>query len=208
MEPTQQKPIATWNTARDVWERPQTHGLFCEHLDVFSEIFPTSGMTVNGVAYELPTWEPHTVGSGCSSLLPTVTTSESTGPGNGPNKTGGDNLRTVVSLLPTTTATDAKGSRNMTASRKPGAVFNAGMTLTDAITLLPSPRASEGEKGGPNMRGSKGDLMLSSAVTRIGVSTPQLSDDGSKLWEDVPLPLPSQLAGMVGTDSQQGLLNG
>ena len=31
-------------------------------------------MTLRGVAYELPTWEPHTGGSGCSSshgLLPT-----------------------------------------------------------------------------------------------------------------------------------------
>jgi hypothetical protein len=30
--------------------------------------------------------------------------------------------------------------------------------------LLPTPRATDGEKGGPNQRGSKGDLMLPSAV--------------------------------------------
>ena len=45
-------------------------GLFCEHLDVFSETFPTSGMTRSGTAYELPTSERHTGGS-ASSLLPT-----------------------------------------------------------------------------------------------------------------------------------------
>jgi hypothetical protein len=47
--------------------------LFCEHLAVYSEVFPTSGMTVNGVAYELPTWEPATDDSGSSSLLKTPT---------------------------------------------------------------------------------------------------------------------------------------
>ena len=132
------QPLAIWNSARDVWETPQTGGLFCEHLDVYSETFPTSGMTANGAAYALPTWEPPTDDSGYSSLLPTVTTSETTGAGSGPNKTGGPNLRT-------------------------------------AVTLLPSPRASEGEKGGPNMRGSKGDLMLSSAAVRI-FQTPSVAD--------------------------------
>ena len=72
---TQQQPIAIWSTARDVWEIPQTEGLFCEHLDVFSETFPTSGMTRNGMAYELPTWVRRMDGSGYSSLpvLPTPT---------------------------------------------------------------------------------------------------------------------------------------
>lgn len=64
------KPVAIWNSARDVWETPATEGFFCEHLDVFSETFPTSGMTVNGAAYALPTWEPATDGSGSSSLPP------------------------------------------------------------------------------------------------------------------------------------------
>lgn len=75
MEHIQQQPIAVWSTARDVWETPQTEGLFCEHLDVFSETFPTSGMTRNGMAYELPTWAPRMDGSGYSSLpvLPTPT---------------------------------------------------------------------------------------------------------------------------------------
>ena len=74
MEPTQQQPIAIWSTARDVWEIPQTEGLFCEHLDVFSETFPTSGMTRNGMAYELPTWVPRMGDSGYSSS-PTVVAS-------------------------------------------------------------------------------------------------------------------------------------
>ena len=186
-----QKPyqLATWSSEKDFWENGED---IFGHSDVYSETWPTSGTMRNGAAYALPTWEPRTDDSASSSLqsgtrnlpppttrehkdnvirmephrpndtdtlaralvvlLPTVTTSEATGSGNGPNKTGGDNLRTVV-------------------------------------TLLPSPRASEGEKGGPNMRGSKGDLMLSSAVHRLaGESTSPLYV-GGKPCEEPPLPL-------------------
>lgn len=33
--------------------------------------------------------------------------------------------------------------------------------------MLPTPRATDGTKGGPNQRGSSGDLMLPSAVHRL-----------------------------------------
>src|SRR5690625_7149125 len=65
----QHKVIATWNSDRDLWETSQT-SLF-EPLAVYSETWPTSRMTRNGTAYELPTSEHHTTGSGSSSLLPT-----------------------------------------------------------------------------------------------------------------------------------------
>ena len=41
---------------------------------VYSATFPTSGMTLSGAAYGLPTWEPAMAGSVCSSspgVLPT-----------------------------------------------------------------------------------------------------------------------------------------
>lgn len=201
-------------------------------------------------------------------LLATPTTSEATGSGNGPKKTGGDNLRTQVALLPTPTAQAGKhladdrglGSRDdtnlwsvagrisngetasllevqgMTAKpeeltgdlpllptpvaqpsgntpenhlrKKPGrkvvtdlAILVENDPLTTGGKLLPSPRASEGVKGGPNMRGSKGDLMLSSAVHRLtGETTPseELSNgDASESGPD------QALQGMrEGADSQ------
>ena len=224
------KPIATWNPARDVWETPQTEGLFCEHLDVYSETFPTSGMTANGEAYALPTWEPRTAGSESSysppsALLMTPVAAEGTKP---------SNVMGVARRLTT------------------GQVFLTNqivtlMGLDPSEKLLPSPRASEGEKGGPNMRGSKGDLMLSSAVThllptpkasdgmmgtpatsgrpvegptflatqvmlqqghlehrRTGASTNPRSDAGKQLWEDVPLPLLNPQGAMADTDSVPG----
>jgi hypothetical protein len=57
--------IAKWNGARNVWERKRTRA--CGHSALFSETWPTSGMMLGGVAYELPTWEPLTSGSGSSS---------------------------------------------------------------------------------------------------------------------------------------------
>lgn len=73
------RPIARWNPARDVWEVPETDNLLCAHWDVFSETFPTSGMTVAGTAYELPTSEPRMDGSASSSLLPTPSVADSMG---------------------------------------------------------------------------------------------------------------------------------
>ena len=70
MEHSAPTPLARWSTARDAWEVPNTEGLFCEHLVVFSETFPTSGSMLNGTAYALPTSEPATDDSGCS-YLPT-----------------------------------------------------------------------------------------------------------------------------------------
>lgn len=175
--------LATWNSARDVWETPQTEGLLCAHLDVFSGTFPTSGSMRSGEAYELPTWEPATDVSASSSLLLTPVASEGEKAtfqqGSAQRSLTGqpfltNQIRDVYDLnarmLPTPTVSDTNGA---------GKHGDGGLDLRTAVSLLPSPRASEGEKGGPNMRGSKGDLMLSSAVHRlIGESTNPPSDAG------------------------------
>ena len=199
------RQIARWNPARDVWETSQQ--AICGHSAVFSETWPTSGMTHAGTAYEQPTSEPHTDGSG-SSLLPTpaanlgehrrdngqpperrkaagrqVSTADvvchllptpeaklaTSGPDYaraGRETSGGDDLATSLArLLPTPRATE----RMQHNSR------DAGMALSAQIMeLLPTPRATDGTKGGPNQRGSSGDLMLPSAVMLL--PTPQVTD--------------------------------
>ena len=64
------QPIATWNTVRGVWETDQGN-LLCEHLGLFSETWPTSGMTLGGRVFGLPTLE-HRTNDSESSLLPTL----------------------------------------------------------------------------------------------------------------------------------------
>ena len=93
--------------------------------------------------------------SGTSTLLPTPRTSDTNGAGR--HGAGGLDLRTAVhGLLPTPRAT--RGGSN-----------------TETVDLLPTPRATDGTKGGPNQRGSSGDLMLPSAVTLL--PTPAVNDD-------------------------------
>ena len=57
--------------------------------------------------------------------------------------------------------------------------------------LLPTPRATDGTKGGPNQRGSSGDLMLPSAVALMG--TPRASE-----WKG---------SGPVGSKSHEHMLS-
>ena len=75
-------PLATWNPDRDCWET-EVVDIF-GHSDVYSETWPTSGMTRNGTAYALPTWAHPTSGSASSSsppaeMLPTPGAADGTG---------------------------------------------------------------------------------------------------------------------------------
>lgn len=158
------KLIARWNPARDVWET-ETTGLFCEHSDVFSATWPSSGTTRAGVAYEQPTSVPLTDGSASSSLLQTPSVSDATG---GHLTRGGERSGELLlpgqvrSLLPTPRTSDTNGA---------GQHGDGGMDLRTVVDLLPTPRATDGTKGGPNQRGSSGDLMLPSAVQLLPTPT-------------------------------------
>jgi DNA (cytosine-5)-methyltransferase 1 len=68
----------------------------------------------------------------------------------------------ALRLLPTPVSSDANG---------PGAHGEGGADLRTTVSLLPTPRATDGTKGGPNQRGSSGDLMLPSAVTLLPTPT-------------------------------------
>jgi hypothetical protein len=109
-------------------------------------------------------------------LLPTPRASETGTPG----RRASDGFRpplseVVLPLLPTPTASnpndgedleswEARRQRNLAK----GVNGNGqGTPLGVAVRLLPTPRASDGEKGGPNQRGSSGDLTLPSAAVRL-----------------------------------------
>ncbi len=70
---------------------------------------------------------------------------------------------------PRTAASDCSSSPTLptprtTDARDAGVHGTGGLDLRTAVSLLPTPRASDGEKGGPNQRGSSGDLMMPSAA--------------------------------------------
>ena len=153
------KQVAIWNSARDVWEIPQTEGFFCEHLDVFSETFPTSGMTASGAAYELPTWEPATPGSGYLSspdaaLLPTVTTQDAANNG-GPSQFERNTppLNTRVLMLGTPTAALAGGVQTL----------EVQVGGRQKFKTLPTPTVSD--TNGPGIHGDGGAGLEDNSLT-------------------------------------------
>ncbi len=82
-------------------------------------------------------------------------------------------------LLPTPKTTDAQHSSPADLKR-----HNPGLRAVSG--LLPTPRATDGTNGGPNQRGSSGDLMLPSAVHLL--PTPACNDMGEgktvEAWDE------------------------
>jgi DNA (cytosine-5)-methyltransferase 1 len=131
-----------------------------------------------------------------ATLLPTPRTSDTNGAG--AHGDGGLDLRTAVSLLPTPTANDYKGSTS--GRREIGEHRHQLDAVTEGMAqrLLPTPRDGDGEKGGPNQAGSSGDLMLPSAVqpARWGDYATAIAR-----WEAITRPAPeaTQPTGRAGT---------
>lgn len=103
----------------------------------------------------------------------------------GREDSGGDDLVTRVTMLPTATAMDHKASG--------GGYSQNNRTLTDATArYLPTARAGDGEKGGPNQRGSSGDRMLPSAVQDWREYEPAIRRQEKVFGR--PAPLPTELS--------------
>jgi hypothetical protein len=103
-------------------------------------------------------------------LLPTPTASDAK---NCTHRTqaGGPSLPDQARLLPTARAVPIN-TDTRTVGRHAGTVFRPppsqqALPLDDPTAFLPTPRATDGTKGAPAQRGSKGDLMLPSAVLRL-----------------------------------------
>ena len=192
-------PLATWNPDRDCWET-EVVDIF-GHSDVFSETWPTCGMTRNGVAYALPTWEPPTSGSASSSSPPAKTfrtpaAAEAEGGPRNRNRPGATmrlsdqvreemedgNLR--VFKTPTSQLAVNGGSQHPDNRRAGG----HGPTLADEVEhLLPTPVTQPDTGNGHAWNLGKEAQKI---ATRTGDPTPPPSTAGNPSWEDVPLPLP------------------
>ena len=168
-EPNQ---IATWNPNRDCWETGAVD--IFGHSDVYSETWPTSGMTRNGVAYALPTWAPPTSGSGCSSSPPeqmfrTPCAAEAAGGPRNPDRPGAtmrlsDQVREEAErgvLLPTPVAQPSGNTPEDHLRKKPGRDVVTDLAIIAENGLLPT-----------------GGRMLPPSI-------------GGSNYEDQPLPLPN-----------------
>ena len=71
-----------------------------------------------------------------------------------------------LTLLPSPRTSDTNGA---------GAHGSGGPDLRTVAATLPTPRATDGTKGGPNQRGGSGDLMLPSAVAQL-LPTPRAEE--------------------------------
>lgn len=182
------KPLATWNSARGVWETARV--ALCGHSEPYSAIWPSSGMTRAGRAYELPTSAPHMGASASSSLLGTP---RAAGMPNGGSATlaaaGGTKGRLEQQVEFLLTTPDAcQGSRGGSQHPDKRAAGGHAVSLTDVTEhLLPTPRATDGTNGGPNQRGTSGDLMLPSAVMPL-LPTLAVNDMGAgktpEAWDE------------------------
>jgi hypothetical protein len=174
------EPSAFYDPATSCWR--MSGGMFPSDSMPSLATLPTWGTTVAGALYELPTPALPTGEPEYSSLLPTPVVNDmgagktverwdewtanlkmSHGNGNG----HGPSLSIeALRLFPTPTCSDTNGA---------GEHGTGGPDLRTVLSLLPTPRATDGETGGPNQRGSKGDLMLPSAVMQM-LPTPTSRD--------------------------------
>jgi hypothetical protein len=144
--PSSLTPLAFFDPDSSCWRMSQ--GTFLSDSTPCSPTLPASGSMRSGALYALPMSGPATDGPGCSSL-PTPTTTNTTSqraqtgrPSRGPSRGGPSfGLEDVMARLPTPTVGDSKSARNSTAkrSRIPPTGIHAGDTLTDWVTLLPTP---------------------------------------------------------------------
>ena len=157
--------FATYDPATSSW-RTRRVSLDGE-WETFSGIWPASGMTRNGTAYQQPTSAPPIYVSGSGSW-PTPNAAGGTGYMSGANRDTwrptlegavqmapegpppkitaeefrGKGRKAAAALWPTPTVGDSRNSRNATAGRSPGSSHHSGTTLSDAIRMLPTPTAN------------------------------------------------------------------
>ena len=161
-------------------------------LTEFSEGWPRSGMTVNGIAYQLQPLALRTYATGSGSLPTPSAVQYGTNQGGSAGRTGKirPSLHTMARTgrWPTPTVGDSKssGSRNTENSKA-----NPGISLTDAVRgnqgtgrkFWPTPAAHEGRLGYQDRTsGKKGkQISLTTSVMNSEGRKPQQEWDGGQL---------------------------
>jgi hypothetical protein len=157
-----QKQIAVWNTDLKLWTKPN-EVLFSEHLELFSGTWPTSGMTVSGLAYELQ-MQVHPTSVSESSLLRTPIAGEAAGGAVSPEvaKARNQTLRLSGQMidmvapnqlpkLPTPTVSDQYTANLASTQQKPGSMHSVTLAQVFHKTdLFPTPQVDDSKNTGHN----------------------------------------------------------
>ena len=163
--------IARWDSARDAWTDEARIDLFSGLSDAFLGTFPTSGMTANGVAYELPTWEPATEDSASSSwlaTLPTPTARDWRSAGREESyqaRPQAQPLSEIIHMLPTPTVSDTNGA---------GKHGDGGLDLRTAVSLLPTPTTQPETGNGHDRNLGKEAKLLQTPLTTTSTGVQEL----------------------------------
>jgi len=195
------KLIAMWNGVRGVWEKPGTVNLLCEHSELFSESWPTSGTMRNGRAFELPM--PALPISVSESLLLRTPAASEAERGHQPEEKakarGGQVTLSgqFMSLLPTTRAQHGEDRNNTVYARSADKPQN----LENALANLPTPTVADtftdNLKSSQQKEGSMHSVNLSQAVHMTwGRFQPAINR-----WEVIngfPAPAPTEPTGKDG----------
>lgn len=120
-----------------LWTKPKASSSSARPPESW-ENWPIAGGTRNGSLLPRPTWVPRT------------------------GVHDGSALRGVNSWM-TPSVSNSQGNEYTRDGGKPG---QERLTLSGQAQQWPTPRATDGTKGGPNQAGSKGDLMLPSAAAQ------------------------------------------
>ncbi|WGW12716.1 hypothetical protein LWF01_02795 [Saxibacter everestensis] len=157
---TSPKRFAFYDPDTSCWKMSEVTSLWGS--EPFSATWPGSGMTRNGYSFELPTSAPPTPAPGSSSLLRTPEAKlGSSGPDyarvNRPGS-GGSDLATAASLLPTPRAT-------------------RGGSATETVALLPTPSVADALGGHERRGGSRSNELLLNGVAKTLFPTPTTQPD-------------------------------
>ena len=184
------EPIATWNSARGVWETP-IQNLLCGHLEPFSQTWPRSGSMRNGSAFLRQRPAPAiSAGASLSShgLLPTPLVTNRAGmqpsPATLEGKRGTDLGPAIGALLPTPRAS-ARENRQTKRTPSQEAGTHGLCLAAEVLELLPTPTTSYSQRkpedwraGRPAGNGATRDRIgdLEVAVKDELLPTPRATD--------------------------------
>lgn len=180
------EPIATWNSARGVWERAEIN-ILCEHSALYSQTLPTSGSMRNGRLYPRQRQGlPISASESSSSpglCTPTGRDWKGSGAGVSRNRHGINDLAEQIGILFATPQANlaTNGGSQPPAKRLAG---GHAPTLADEVEhLLPTPRAAlHGAQDPQARRAANHAVELNDIVTHL-LPTPRAADGMSDSME-------------------------